>query len=244
MRVAGRGINGDGDGVGTSLGSSHVPLRQAVTDEIRRFIVTGRFGPGERLYEENLAAELAVSRNPVRESLQSLASEGFVELEPRRGARVARFSDRRVRELFEVREALEGLVARLAAQRRTPQQLSELEAIVAAGMAGVERGDLIGLPELNTRFHALLAEMAGNLMLADHLERLSDLIKWIYAERIQQRSGDSWHEHQGILHAIRTGDPDLAAGSAADHVALARDAFLGSAAGADAQGDGHEELKS
>jgi DNA-binding GntR family transcriptional regulator len=209
-----------------SLGRSHVPLRQAVTDEVRRFIVSGRFQPGERLFEENLASELAVSRNPVRESLQTLAAEGFVELEPRRGAKVARFSDQRVRELFEVREALEGLMARLAATRHTPEQLSELQAVMAAGVAGVERGDLAGLPALNTRFHALLAEMAQNTMLAEHLERLSDLIRWIYAERIQQRSADSWHEHQHIVDAIAAGDADAAARQAAHHVALARDAFL------------------
>lgn len=231
----GQELGGGSDGYQPTLGSTHVPLRQAVTDEIRRFIVSGRFGPGERLYEENLASELAVSRNPVRESLQTLAAEGFVDLEPRRGAKVARFSDRRVRELFEVREALEGLVARLAAVRRTPHQLAELQAVVAAGTAGVERGDLAGLPSLNTRFHGLLAEMADNSMLADHLERLSDLIKWIYAERIQMRSAHSWQEHQHIVDAIAAADPDEASRRAAAHVAQARAAFLEPVAA----GDGH-----
>jgi DNA-binding GntR family transcriptional regulator len=209
-----------------SLGASHKPLRQAVTDEIRRFIVSGRFEPGERLYEENLAVELAVSRNPVRESLQTLAAEGFVELEPRRGARVARFSRQRIRELFEVREALEGLVARLAAERHSPEQLHHLESVVAAGLASVERGDLTHLPAMNTRFHGELAAMADNSMLAEHLERLSDLIQWIYAERIQERSSDSWHEHDLIVQAIRAGDANEAARCASNHVALARDAFL------------------
>ena len=217
---------GTGNEIGSTLGGAHVPLRQAVTDEIRRAIVSGRFAPGERLYEENLATELAVSRNPVRESLQTLASEGFVELEPRRGAKVARFSDQRVRDLFEVREALEGLVARLAALRRTREQLDALRAVVAAGVAAVERDDLSELPALNARFHRLLADMAGNAMLAEHLERLSDLITWIYAERIQQRSRHSWQEHQHIVDAIAAGDPDEASRRGAGHVAQARDAFL------------------
>jgi DNA-binding GntR family transcriptional regulator len=213
-------------GAAASLGATHKPLRQAVTDELRRFIVSGRFEPGERLYEESLAGELAVSRNPVREALQTLATEGFVELEPRRGARVARFSRTRVHELFEVREALEGLVARLAATRRQPEQLAELEAVMALGIENVERGALDELPALNTRFHALMVRMADNSMLIDQLDRLSDLIQWIYAERIQQRSVDSWYEHAGIVEAIRTGDGDEAGRRAAQHVANARDAFL------------------
>jgi DNA-binding GntR family transcriptional regulator len=212
-----------------SLGQAHKPLRQAVTDELRRAIVSGRFQPGERLYEENLATELSVSRNPVRESLQVLASEGFVELEPRRGARVASFSQQRVRELFEVREALEALVARLATERRTAEQLDEVDAVVAAGVASVERGDLGALPALNTRFHGLLATMSANTMVAAHLDRLSDLIQWIYAERIQQRSADSWLEHRSIVEAIRQGDGEEAARRAAEHVARARDAFLAGA---------------
>jgi DNA-binding GntR family transcriptional regulator len=218
------------DGLGATLGATHVPLRQAVTDAIRRSIVSGRFQPGERLYEENLASELEVSRNPVRESLQTLATEGFVELEPRRGAKVAQFSDQRVRELFEVREALEGLVARLAATRRSDDQLAELQSVLAAGEAGVARGELSELPGLNTRFHALMAEMAANTMLAEHLERLSDLIKWIYAERIQLRSTHSWREHRAIVDAIASGDADEAARRASQHVSQARDAFLGDGA--------------
>jgi DNA-binding GntR family transcriptional regulator len=63
-------------------------------------------------------------------------------------------------------------------------------------------------------------------MLAEHLERLSDLIQWIYAERIQERSSDSWHEHDLIVQAIRAGDANEAARCASNHVALARDAFL------------------
>ena len=108
------------DGTSTSserstVGSTHLPLRHAVLEEIRRRIVAGQWAQGERLFEDQIAAELNVSRNPVREALQALASEGFVELEPRRGARVATVSDARATELFEVREVLEGLVASLAA---------------------------------------------------------------------------------------------------------------------------------
>ena len=90
----------------TSVGATHLPLRHVVLEEIRHRIIAGVYSPGERIFEDQLAADLAVSRNPVREALQALAGEGFIELEPRRGARIAVVSQARAGELFEVREAL------------------------------------------------------------------------------------------------------------------------------------------
>ena len=97
------------------VGRAHQPLRRAVYDEVQRRIVDGRLQQGQRIFEDQLAQELDVSRNPVREALQALQSEGFVELEPRRGARVAVITAERANELFELREALEGMVARFDA---------------------------------------------------------------------------------------------------------------------------------
>src|SRR5688572_3404540 len=155
-----------------SVGSSHLPLRHAVLEEIRRRIITGAYSPGERVYEDQIAADLDVSRNPVREALQALAGEGFIELEPRRGARIAIVSHARAGELFEVREVLEGLVASLAATRRTDAELAAMWAIVAEGRASAADSDLAALPALNTRFHTLLATTARNAMLAETIEHL------------------------------------------------------------------------
>src|SRR5262245_43634726 len=113
------------------VGLHHQPLREAVQDAIRAGIVAGRYPPGGPHLEDGIAQELDVSRNPVREALQALATEGFVVIEPRRGARVATVSRDRAVDLFEVREALEGLAARLAAERRTPDQLAGLQGLVA-----------------------------------------------------------------------------------------------------------------
>ncbi len=198
-------------------------------DELRREIIAGRFQPGERLFEDQLAQELDVSRNPVREALQALAAEGFVELEPRRGARVADVSRRRAEELFEVREALEGLVARLAARRRTAEQLARLEALTASGLAAVAEGDIDRLPQLNTAFHEALTIAAANELLAGQLDRLSHLVQWVYSARIKLRSGDSWVEHAAIVAAIAANDEELAFRCASEHIAAARAAFLTSA---------------
>jgi DNA-binding GntR family transcriptional regulator len=210
------------------VGRIHQPLREAVQDAIRAAIVEGRYPQGERLLEDQLAHELDVSRNPVREALQALATEGFVVIEPRRGARVASVSSERAIELFEVREVLEGLAARLAAQRCNPEQLAVLQAIVGEGEQLVAAGQLNGLPELNNRFHVALNDAAGNGMLTDVLARLGPVITWVYARRIAERSTHSWSEHAAIVDAIAAGDAELAYRRACTHIAAARAAYLDS----------------
>jgi DNA-binding GntR family transcriptional regulator len=210
-----------------SVGVNHQPLRQAVQDAIRHDIVVGRFKPGERLLEENLALELDVSRNPVREALQALSVEGFVELEPRRGARVATISSTRAAELFEVREALEALVAKLAAERCDDDDLARLQALVTEGQAAVGRGDANVLVGLNTRFHQTLADVAGNRLLAEELRRLAHVVEWVYGTRILARAVHSWQEHASIVDAIGAHDPEAAMAAAGHHIARARAAFLG-----------------
>ena len=202
------------------------PLREAVQDAIRAAIVEGRYPQGERLLEDQLAHELDVSRNPVREALQALATEGFVVIEPRRGARVASVSPERAVELFQVREVLEGLAARLAAERCTPDQLDVLQGIVAEGEELVAAGRLNDLPELNNRFHVALHDAAANGMLTDVLGRLGPVITWVYARRIAERSTHSWSEHAAIVDAIASGDADLAYQRACRHIAAARAAYL------------------
>lgn len=216
-----------GNGTRAPVGATHLPLRHAVFEEIRRRIVAGAWEPGERILEDQLAAELDVSRNPVREALQALAAEGFVELEPRRGARVATISPDRVAELFEVREVLEGLVAKLAAQRCTASDLDELRAVLDDGLRTADAKDLASLPALNTRFHQLLASIAGNEMLAETIERLRHLIEWIYSQRIAERAPQSWDEHSRIVDAIASGDAADAERVARDHIARARAAYTG-----------------
>jgi DNA-binding GntR family transcriptional regulator len=208
------------------VGRAHQPLRRAVYDEVQRRIVDGRLQQGQRIFEDQLAQELDVSRNPVREALQALQSEGFVELEPRRGARVAVITAERANELFELREALEGMVARLAAQRRTPDQLLGLQRLVQLGADAARSGDLLALPALNTEFHRLLCNAANNAMLADSVERMSQLIQWVYTKRITQRGSKSWTEHHRIVEAIADADPARAFNEACQHISNARRAYL------------------
>jgi DNA-binding GntR family transcriptional regulator len=208
------------------IGTFHQPLRVPVRDELRRRIIAGVLPQGERLFEDQLAQELGVSRNPVREALQTLAREGFVELEPRRGARVMVLTDARAVQLFEVREPLEGLVAALAATRRTDEQLREIEAVVAAGQSALAGGDTAPLPALNTEFHRLLVSTAGNELLADIMAGLTHLIEWMYTRRVRERGLWSWGEHAVITERIAERDHVGARALACEHIRNARDAFF------------------
>jgi len=221
------------------VGVQHRSLRATVLDELRDAIVTGRLAPGTRLLEDQLAGDLGVSRFPVREALGALAGEGFVEIVPRRGARVASFPPERCRDLFELREVLEGLVCRLAADRAGPDQIAELRAVVDEGRRALETGEAERLPVLHTRFHRLLTDAAGNVMVAEQIERTALLLEWIYAGRLRDRMATSWREHGAIVAAVADGDPDRAEQLARRHVAGARAALLGDAPAAG--GDAPEE---
>ena len=208
------------------IGLSRTNLREVVAGEIRLRIQDGSYQPGSRLQEEALATELDVSRNPVREALQTLAREGFVVIEPRRGARVASIDSTRAAELFEVRQALERLVAELAATKGTPEARQVLRDIVERGRGAVADRALNRLPMLNTEFHGQLVVMASNSLLDETLSRLSGLIRWIYTERLEDRLLASWEEHHKIASAIEEEDSARAGELAALHVASARDAFF------------------
>ena len=209
------------DGAPTTIGARHVPLSRAVVDELRTAIIGGEYTHGERLIEEEVAARFDVSRNPIREALRTLSTEGFVVIEPRRGARVASIDAVRARELFELRAPLEGLVAGLAAQRRTADEVDRLRSVVAAGQAAADDNRLDDLPALNTEFHAVLAAAARNELLRGTLERLSDVIRWIYATRISRRAQRSWDEHAAIVDAVAAGDVERARRCGEDHIAAA-----------------------
>jgi len=213
------------DQAATTVGARHLPLSYAVLDELRAAIIGGAYAQGERLVEEEIAARFDVSRNPIREALRSLSTEGFVEIEPRRGARVASIDALAASELFELRAPLEGLVAGLAAQRRTTSQVDHLGRVVDAGRDAIARWRLDELPALNTEFHGALAAAAGNELLRSTLGRLSDIIRWIYAARISQRSTKSWDEHAAIVDAVAAGDIERARRCGEDHIAAAAAAY-------------------
>ena len=199
-------------------GARHVPLNRLVADRIRSRILAGEFEAGERLAEERLSEELGVSRMPVREALRSLAAEGIVTLEPRRGASVTVYTDEQVQELVEVRATLESLNAKLAARRHDPKQIAELERILAAGARITEKTSLAAIQENNNQFHGALERIADNSVLTNIVRSLRDRTAFIFAKQSRKRVRENWDEHAGIVRAVIAGDSDLAALLAARHV--------------------------
>jgi DNA-binding GntR family transcriptional regulator len=202
-----------------TIGDTHRPLRDKVVDELRRRIIDGVYQPGDRLTEERLADDFGVSRNPVREAIRMLEAEGFLAAVPRRGAVVASMSIRDVENLFDVRASLEVLAARLAAERAGPAGTAALDRLLAA--ARTTRG-AADLAELNTRFHATVCALSGNLLLTGLMESLHGRLQWVYRRSAEERAPASWAEHDELAAAIRAGDADAAGAAAHAHVLAAR----------------------
>jgi DNA-binding GntR family transcriptional regulator len=208
------------------IGEEHSSLHGQVIAELRRAILTGRLKAGERLVEGKLADELGVSRNPVREAIRVLASEGLVDVAERRGASVAIMSDSEARETIEVRALLEGQNARLAARRHDKELIRRIEAVLKKGTAAVAAGRFDQLFELNQQYHDALAAAGQNRVLGELLQKLRNRTAMLFAPMSPSRQSRSWSEHADILRAIIDGDERRAAALAADHVMRAGADFL------------------
>lgn len=206
------------------------PLRDRLTEELRAAIVAGRYRPGERLVEDRLAADFGVSRNPVREALRSLASEGLVVLTPRRGAAVAVFGATEGQEMIEVRAMLEGLNARHAARRHDPAMIAALREVLEEGRAKADTASPEELVRLNARFHDLLAAAGSNRILGDIMRMLRDRTNLVFVQSSPVAAPQNWAEHAAILGAVIAGDEELAALHATRHVLKAGERYRAMAA--------------
>lgn len=207
-----------------SLGAEHRPLRDLVCDEIRDWITTGRLAPGDRLVEETIAHELGVSRNPVREAIRMLEWEGFVAVLPRRGAVVASLSPDEAEEILEVRIALQAQATRLAARKRSTEQLEQIFDVLARAerLLGASERPVAELSELDTEFHEIVLQMADNRFLAEFVRPLRHRIAWMFGPSREQRLEESWSEHRHMAVAIAAEDEERAATLAEQHIRRGR----------------------
>ena len=210
--------------------SERAPRSQRVSEQIRTMILGGRLRPGERLVEESLSAELGVSRVPVREALLALSAQGLVHIEPRRGATVAEVTPKIVAELVEVRALLEGLNAKLAAQRHDPEIVALLRDTLARGNEAAKAGTREELARLNAEFHERLGEASRNSVLSDVMRGLRERTSLAFAINGRARAREDWQEHAGILAAVIAGDSELATLLANRHVHNAAAAFAAATA--------------
>ena len=215
---------------GSGILGEHPSLSQRVTDELRRAILTNRRKPGERLIEDRLSEELGVSRIPIREALRSLAAEGLVEVQPRRGASVADVSPEVARDLVEVRATLEGLNARLAARHHDPVIVEELRQVLTEGNRAARSKHVDDLVRLNGEFHDKLGQAGRNSILGDIMRTLRERTSLVFAANTARRAQQDWDEHSKILAAVIEGDEDLASMLATRHVRRAAEAAFAAAA--------------
>lgn len=199
-------------------------------ETIRDGISNGTFARGERLREESLATLAGVSRTPVREALRQLHTEGFVDLLPNRGARVAAWSREELLDLYDTRALLEGYGAQLAAQRITSTQLEELS-VIAKEMTAIEnyqRTDLEDLTALNNKFHQLVATAARNRYVKLIVPRMIDvpLVHQTFERYPTDQLAVSMQAHEQLVRALRAGDPDWAKAVMRAHILAARTTVL------------------
>ena len=192
-----------------SLGDLLVSAQQATHEKLRAMIFSGELQAGQRLGQEEIARQLGVSRLPVREALNRLATEGLVELKPRRGFFVVSLDVQEIEDIFEVRALLEQRAGELATERRTIVDVEELEAIVS------ELDDLVQTEidfdewaRLNQDFHQRLFQTSGRKHLCRQIDQLRNsvapIIRLLALQHGELRRAQD--EHRRIAAQFRSGD--------------------------------------
>ncbi len=199
---------------------SYKPLREIVLEALREAIVSGVLEPGERLMEIQLAEEMGVSRTPVREAIRKLELEGFVVMIPRKGAYVAGVSHKDVKDVFEIRAALEGLAAGLAAEKITDEEIEELERVLYYEK---EPDTLEEMVQSDTDFHALLYRASRNERLIGILANLREQIQRFRTTSlaVPGRTKYAIQEHRSIVDAVARHDVEEAQKLATAHIEYA-----------------------
>jgi DNA-binding GntR family transcriptional regulator len=200
-------------------------LVEQVYERILDAICEGALAPGTRVTQDELAARLQVSRQPVMTALNLLRQQGFLVEHGRRGLQVALADRAQFDAIYELRSALEPLAASLAAERITPESLARGRAIVAQGKRVAAAGDAHATLQADIDFHSLIYEASGNPLIAESMQR-----QWQHQRRsmgeVLQRprfTQKVWREHAAILDAIGAGDRKTAARLISEHVLEARE---------------------
>lgn len=207
-----------------------LPLRQTVYDALVELIIAGALQPGQHLVEAELARQLGVSRQPIRESLHRLQAEGWVDLRPGQGAFVHTPTEQEVDQLLDVRGLLEGEAARLAAIGAKPDDAARLRELWRAGITALDDDadgdDPDALVAANAAFHAQVTSMSGNVVLAELAGLVDRRVRWYYGRVVRTRGHESWQEHGALVDAIEAGDGEAAATIARHHSDRTKHAYL------------------
>ena len=192
--------------------NEYLPLRDVVFNTLRRAIITGEFAPGERLMEISLANRLGVSRTPVREAIRKLEQEGLVIMIPRKGAQVAKITEKSLRDVIEIRCVLEEFAASLACERITEEGKEKLKEAHRQFVEAAQTNDIIDIVEKDEQFHDAIFQATCNDRLITIINNLREQFyryRMEYVKDIEQHSV-LVTEHEQLLHAIFNQDSETA----------------------------------
>ncbi len=197
-----------------------LPLRDVVFNTLRKAILTGELKPGERLMEIHLANRLGVSRTPIREAIRKLELEGLVIMIPRRGAEVAQITEKSLKDVLEVRRALDALCAELACDRISDEGKENLRQACGAFERATVTGDATTIAAADVAFHDIIVQATGNARLIQLINNLSEQMYRYRFEYIKDESGHDnlVNEHKMIYESIIGQDKAGAAEAAKLHI--------------------------
>jgi DNA-binding GntR family transcriptional regulator len=220
MQSASESVHGREDQTSSAGRLENLTLWQRVHDHLREEILAGRLPAGTELQEVALAAELGVSRGPLREAIGRLAAEGLVTVRPRRGAVVRSLSKQEFLEAYQVREALEMMAVRLAVPRLEQVHFDRLEALVDQMQQHAEKENVQAFFEANGQFHAELFAASGNGKLLELYRQLLGQMGRYRMRSVALRGSlqRSVAEHKAIIRAARKGDVERAVRLMSEHI--------------------------
>ena len=200
--------------------NEYLPLRDVVFNTLRQAILRGELKPGERLMEIQLANKLGVSRTPIREAIRKLELEGLVLMIPRKGAEVAEITEKSLRDVLEVRRALEELAVELVCEKITDEQIQDLKDAAEEFKESLKDGDITRIAEAAVKFHDVIYMATDNQKL---IQLLNNLREQMYRYRVEYLKRSDFHqqlidEHEEIIETIESGQKDRAVQVVCQHV--------------------------
>lgn len=209
--------------------NEYLPLRDVVFHTLRQAILKGDLKPGERLMEIQLAKKLGVSRTPIREAIRKLELEGLVLMIPRKGAEVAEITEKNLRDVLEVREALERLAVQLACEQITKAQIRELKEAAGVFRDALASDNVTEIAEADEHFHDLINLATGNEKL---IQILHNLREQMYRYRVEYLKNEAvfpqlLEEHESLICAIEKRQKEQAAEILCRHINNQAEAISG-----------------
>ncbi len=200
--------------------NDYLPLRDVVFNTLRQAILKGELEPGERLMEVQLANKLGVSRTPIREAIRKLELEGLVRMVPRKGAEVASITEKDMRDVLEVRTALDGLAVQLVCDKIKKSDIKELVDANKEFEKSISTKNLTLIAEADETFHDIIYKITENQRL---IQMVNNLREQMYRYRLEYLKDENTHpklvkEHEDIIEQLANKDLEAASKSVKMHV--------------------------